>query len=582
MEKTKKFRENLMLNDPEKWSAFKQKERERAATSRKEREEYTSRSSREKHHCTAEERRKAAEDKRKYRAKIKLSKNTSEIPYKCKQSLFKAVARVCKVMPDRIDRKNVVLREMLKKYDPKASRTLKESEMQKVNQIQLDLIKTKKYEHVKQFFLRDDLSYQTPGISDVMSIRDPYTHKRVLCNKRYMIMSISEAYEMYKNEQDEHSLVYKTKFYELRPQNVLVVSDTPNNVCVCLKHSNFNLLCKSLKNVLGFPLSSKKLIEDMCCDVFDEDCMNNKCTNCQTDLRDILPILFEYNTYIYWNQWEKNKETGRFKISKHNGKVSDAIGELQEQLSRYKVHSHVNRIQTDYFRDCKNLASDENVTIQIDFAENFAIRNQDEIQAAHFSYDQVTIFTACAWTESEHRSFVIVSNDLNHDKFAVWEYLNVLLKLLQNKAPTIKNVHIFSDGCTAQFKNRFILSKLPYLQTIHKLNISWSFFATSHGKGAVDGIGGTVKRSAWNGIKSRRVQIDSASDFAQYVTKTVKGVNILYVDKEKVDDTRKLLAAEWAKAKKIPNLQNQHHFEITNDGHLVASPTQGSKINITI
>lgn len=43
----------------------------------------------------------------------------------------------------------------------------------------------------------------------------------------------------------------------------------------------------------------------------------------------------------------------------------------------------------------------------------------------------------------------------------------------------------------------------------------WIFFAASHGKGAVDGLGGTVKRVAWTGMKSRKVILNSAEDLFQ-------------------------------------------------------------------
>ena len=32
--------------------------------------------------------------------------------------------------------------------------------------------------------------------------------------------------------------------------------------------------------------------------------------------------------------------------------------------------------------------------------------------------------------------------------------------------------------------------------------LKWSFFATCHGNGAVDGIGGTVKSSAWREMRN--------------------------------------------------------------------------------
>ena len=52
-----------------------------------------------------------------------------------------------------------------------------------------------------------------------------------------------------------------------------------------------------------------------------------------------------------------------------------------------------------------------------------------------------------------------------------------------------------SDGPTSQFKQRFLFSNLHHWEQDHDITIRMNFFATSHGKGVVDGIGGTVKRS---------------------------------------------------------------------------------------
>lgn len=38
---------------------------------------------------------------------------------------------------------------------------------------------------------------------------------------------------------------------------------------------------------------------------------------------------------------------------------------------------------------------------------DFLIRDQDEIQAAHFRHSQATIFTACAWTNVSVIEFLI-------------------------------------------------------------------------------------------------------------------------------------------------------------------------------
>ena len=51
----------------------------------------------------------------------------------------------------------------------------------------------------------------------------------------------------------------------------------------------------------------------------------------------------------------------------------------------------------------------------------------------------------------------------------------------------------------------------------HSSNIRWNFFATSHGKGAVDGVGGVLMRRAWNKVKARQVVIRNVVEFTDAV-----------------------------------------------------------------
>ena len=52
----------------------------------------------------------------------------------------------------------------------------------------------------------------------------------------------------------------------------------------------------------------------------------------------------------------------------------------------------------------------------------------------------------------------------------------------------------FSDGAGSQYKNKFSLVNLINHVREFKIKDEWIFFATSHGKGGCDGIGGTDKR----------------------------------------------------------------------------------------
>ena len=54
----------------------------------------------------------------------------------------------------------------------------------------------------------------------------------------------------------------------------------------------------------------------------------------------------------------------------------------------------------------------------------------------------------------------------------------------------------FSDGCAAQYKNCKNFLNLCLHLVDFGVPAEWHFFATSHGKSAGDGAGGTLKRLA--------------------------------------------------------------------------------------
>ena len=102
-------------------------------------------------------------------------------------------------------------------------------------------------------------------------------------------------------------------------------------------------------------------------------------------------------------------------------------------------------------------------------------------------------------------SHVIVSDDLEHDRTAVTVFMDTVLEgFVKQRHPEVKTVYVFSDGPSSQFKNKFIVSILPTFDRI--VYVQWKYFTTSHGKGAVYGIGGTLKQMVWNAVSSRKAQ----------------------------------------------------------------------------
>ncbi len=45
----------------------------------------------------------------------------------------------------------------------------------------------------------------------------------------------------------------------------------------------------------------------------------------------------------------------------------------------------------------------------------------------------------------------------------------------------------FSDNASSQFKNPYIINYLTIMMDTMDIDFSWNYFASSHGKGVVDG-----------------------------------------------------------------------------------------------
>ena len=146
--------------------------------------------------------------------------------------------------------------------------------------------------------------------------------------------------------------------------------------------------------------------------------------------------------------------------------------------------------------------------IQIYFSKNYQKFHQDEVQPAHWSYSQILIFTCCIWSTTGVYSICLVSDNLSYDKFAVHTFLAKLLQLVKDQIPATKKIKTFSNDYAAQLKNCFLFSNLSWYKESYDLDsLKWNFFATSHGKGPVDGLGCHVKRAVQKRVLSRKCSV---------------------------------------------------------------------------
>lgn len=79
---------------------------------------------------------------------------------------------------------------------------------------------------------------------------------------------------------------------------------------------------------------------------------------------------------------------------------------------------------------------------------------------------------------------------------AVHLFQTALIRFLLSSFQIINKIYYFSDGASGKYKNKKNFMNLCHHEDEFKIKAEWHFYATSHGKGPCDGVGGTIKRLA--------------------------------------------------------------------------------------
>lgn len=135
----------------------------------------------------------------------------------------------------------------------------------------------------------------------------------------------------------------------------------------------------------------------------------------------------------------------------------------------------------------------------------------------------------------ENTNFIIISSCLVHNTVAVHlfhKHLHIFLKKNFKKDP--QKIIYFSDGYAGQFKNKKNYVNLCYHKADFGCDAEWHFFATSHGKGPSDGLGGTVKREVRKASLQRPLdnQITTPQLLFDWCQINLKNCNFVYLSED--------------------------------------------------
>nr|CAI5852709.1 unnamed protein product [Callosobruchus analis] len=176
-----------------------------------------------------------------------------------------------------------------------------------------------------------------------------------------------------------------------------------------------------------------------------------------------------------------------------------------------------------------------------------------ELQSAHFggSKPQVTLHTVVMYylstdTNGEQSvkplSLCTFSDNMRHDPAAICAHLEPVIEEALEIVPNLRTAFFLSDGPSTQYKNKkmFFLMVNFLAEMLRVQRLRWIFSEPGHGKGAPDGVGGCLKRTAGN-LVSQGIDIPNFDALISNLMNHCKGIKCLTIESSRIEDIEEIL-----------------------------------------
>lgn len=434
-----------------------------------------------------------------------------------------------------------------------------------------------------QEFYRTEMSRVCPGMRDYVTINDE--GRKVRIQRLLLLMDLKEGYIEFKEKFPQHKIGF-SKFAELRPPECVLALEKYGTLstCVCQHHQNFKLMLTALQKIKIYEGVEKfrDLFERFICERNSDECHIGSCEACQkkrtetvkTLQEDIDKQMLEGITFMQWNN-----STGGYILQSIPRTTDEFISYFQIKVNDLIPHDFISQKQSKYFTQRKENLKDNEMLIVCDFSENYTFCIQDAIQSYHWTKKQCTIHPfALYWKEGDElkmQSVIFIAESIKHDITAVYQFQVKLFEYIKqdpkfaNIAERLKDVIFFSDGAGGQFKNRKNFFNMSQYKERFEFNVEWHFFATSHGKSACDGIGGTFKRNARRASIQNNIIRDAKELFDWAKKNDASRVLFFFCTQEEYETTSVELANRYVNVKVIKGTQSHHSFKAVGEGEIL-------------
>lgn len=334
-----------------------------------------------------------------------------------------------------------------------------------------------------------------------------------------------------------------TTFRKYKPKTIKYKSAARLIQCVCDRCENVALLVSAIRrsmhnhnfdvpDILRQDESSIGMATLCERDIHKPKCLDRLCEHCGVHIvtSTIQPWVDDYSAeLVKWTTWRyvptdvNGRQIQRLtKVSRTDNRRK-LLENLSEMLHLYGRHVFTRFSQSTAYQQCVDSLRPSECAVVVDFSENYTCIRQGEAQSAYYSRTQVTlhpmVIVMSKDSAVQRDSVCIISDDLKHDSSAVYVFIDGLISHLHIMYPEIETIHIWSDGCAAQYK-----SKLPFYNISQAFGsgreILWNFFGSRHGKSPADGEAAVVKTFLSRQATGTDIIIDNAQQVFSCLTKS--------------------------------------------------------------
>ena len=308
----------------------------------------------------------------------------------------------------------------------------------------------------------------------------------------------------------------------------------PHYTCLCEVCENVVLMSKGMGHACKtktIPTDPHTIVEYYSCNE-SRNCMMGFCNGCcyhgltesdfsisESESGSDTDVGIDSTPRVKFLQWKKN-ETGYLTKMEIELEIDDALEMWQEKVITLKKHIYTKRQQQAEFKRLKEEIKENEIIIYLDYSENYKSQHQNEIQSAYFGHTSFSLFTACTYyrtcndKEIEKIPITITTEANDKSRITAISCVNMVInhsigKIVNN----IEKVIVVSDGCAAQFRSKYVFMLLTTIQP--DLSLEWHYNEAHHGKGPMDGIGGTVKNMVYRRVLAGDIVINNPKQFVQ-------------------------------------------------------------------